>query len=126
MFRIKAIATLALAGLGGATMGTDVYLSSHHPSPSPTAFELPKYEAPKPAPVAVPERAAPAAARSTVTIAPVTIASRIPVHHRVAPQIAQPPAEKELVPCSEWRSLDTGPADRGVRTLCVRDVPATQ
>ena len=124
MFRIKAIAALALAGLGGATMGTDVYLSSHHPSAS--RFELPKYEAPKPPAVAVRELPSPAATSPVVSIDPVTIASRTPVHRRAAVPIAPQPVQKEFVPCSEWRSLDTGPAGRGVRTLCVRDVTATE
>jgi hypothetical protein len=122
MFRIKAIAALALAGLGGATMGADVYLASHRPAAH--GFELPKYQAPNPAPVAVEaSRVQKEARNDVVTIEPVTITSRPRARHRPVVEAASEP-QQEFVPCSNWRSLETGPAGRGVRTLCTRSAPA--
>jgi hypothetical protein len=124
MFRIKAIAALALAGLGGATLGTDAYMASHRPSAH--AYELPNYEAPKPAPVTVEApRVQNETGNAVVTIDAVTIKSRPPARHRAVARVVQEP-QQEFVPCSNWRSLDTGPAGRGVRTLCSRAVPATE
>jgi hypothetical protein len=124
MFRIKAIAALALAGLGGATLGTDAYMASHRPSAH--GYALPSYEAPKPAPVAVDApRIQRDPANAVVTIDAVTIKSRSAVRRRAVARVAQEP-QQEFVPCSSWRSLDTGPAGRGVRTLCSRAVPATE
>jgi hypothetical protein len=125
MFRIKAIAALALAGLGGATMGTDAYLASHHR----TASEIAPHQSEASTPVVAATKPAPAATSTVVTLEPITLTSRAPARHHAAPRMAPPPPvdEQEFVPCSDWRSLETGPADRGVRTLCVRDVtPQTQ
>lgn len=122
MFRIKAIAAVALAGLGGATMGTDVYMASHRPAAH--GYELPNYQAPKPAPVAVESlQVQKDVGNDVVMIEPVTITSRPALRHRAVAQAAREPVQ-EFVPCSSWRSLDTGPAGRGVRTLCTRSVPA--
>ena len=122
MFRIKAIAAVALAGLGGATMGTDAYMASHRPAAH--GYELPSYEVPKPAPVAAEApKVQKDVASDVVMIEPVTITSRPAVRHRAVAQVAPEP-QREYVPCSNWRSLETGPAGRGVRTLCTRSVPA--
>jgi hypothetical protein len=102
MLRIKAIAAVALAGLGGATMGTDAYMASHRPSAH--GYELPNYEAPKPAPVVVEApRVHKDVGSSVVTIEPVTITSRPPARHRAVAQVAREP-QQEFVPCSSWRA----------------------
>ncbi len=120
MFRIKAIAAVALAGLGGATMGADVYMASHRPAAR--GYELPNYQAPNPPPVAVEApRAQKEASTDVVTIEPVTIESRARARPRAVVEAAREP-QQEFVPCSSWRSLETGPAGRGVRTLCARSV----
>jgi hypothetical protein len=122
MFRIKAIAALALAGLGGATMGTDAYLAAHHPS-APN-YELPQMAVSKPMSEAAPLRPSQTVTNDVVTLSPVTITSRPAARRRAAPQVVQEPRDQRFVPCSEWRSLDTGPAGRGVRTLCVQEPPS--
>ena len=122
MFRIKAIAAVALAGLGGATMGTDAYMASHRPAAH--GYELPNYQASTPAPVAVEApQVQKDVAKDVVMIQPVTITSRPALRHRAVAQVAREP-QQEFVPCSSWRSLETGPAGRGVRTLCTRSVQA--
>jgi len=117
MFRIKAIAAIALTGLGGAAVGTDAYMVSHPPSAPLVAHVLRKNEAlgQKPAVVMLPS---PTATNTVVTITPVTITSPVPARRRVTAQIAETPS-LQFVPCSQWRALDTGPAGRGVRALCV-------
>lgn len=116
MYRIKAIAAVALAGLGGATIGTDAYMASHG---SPPAREVPIPIHPVPEP----PTAQAVAPSPVVMLEPVTIESRLPARHKIA--AAAPAAEERtLVPCSDWRSLETGPSDRGVRTLCFRAVSA--
>jgi hypothetical protein len=123
MFRIKAIAAVALAGLGGATMGTDVYMASHRPAAH--RDESPSSEVSKPAPIAVEaQRVDKDMQNPVVTISPVTLKSHPPGRHRAASQVAREEPRQEFVPCSNWRSLDTGPQGRGVRTLCVRSAPA--
>ncbi len=122
MFRIKAIAAIALTGLGGATMGADVYMASHRPAAH--GYELPGYQAPKRAPVAVEApRVQKDVSKDVVAIEPVTITSRPRARHRAAAVAASEP-QQEFVPCSNWRSLETGPEGRGVRTLCTRSTPA--
>lgn len=109
MISIKAISAIALGGLGAATMGTDVYLATQKPEPPPPLLVM---EAPPPArpqPVTVREPVPP----PPVEIAPVVIYGR---------RAARPAPKQELVACSDWHSLASGPAGRGVRTLCMRDV----
>jgi hypothetical protein len=110
MISIKAISAIALTGLGAATVSTDVYLATQQPR-APAAAPVaempppPKVEAPAPA-VTAPAPAPP------VEIEPVIIYGRKP----------GPQPKQELVACSDWQSLSSGPVDRGVRTLCLRDV----
>src|SRR5690348_8778593 len=124
MLRIKAIAAVALAGLGSATMGTDVYMASH------TKASPPKEVVEQAIPVrAIPEPVivAPAPAPEPVLmLPPVTLYARDRSRH-AARQAApvEEPKEQGLVACSDWRSLDTGPQGRGVRTLCTPPSAAT-
>lgn len=112
MISTKAVVALALTGLGAATVSTDAYLMFHHHAPvSPRKeAEIPRAPPPAPrAPVHPEERS------TTVTIEPVLVYGTLPRHRAVA---AKPMAEPALVPCSEWRALESGPAGHGVRTLC--------
>lgn len=117
MLRIKAIAAVALAGLGSATMGTDVYMASHTKSPPKEVVveqAIPVRAIPEPVVVA------PAPAPDPVLVLPpVTLYAHDRSRH-AARQAApvEEPKERGLVACSDWRSLDNGLEGRGVRTLC--------
>ena len=119
MIRIKAIAAIALAGLGGATMGTDVYLSSRASSPPraiPPAFVLTD-----PSLVAISAAAMPVLEpNAVVRLDPVTIYGRDSSARRVrhAKPLAEPQKRLEIEICSDWQSLASGPVSRGVRQLC--------
>jgi hypothetical protein len=117
MFRIKAILAIGLAGLGGATMGTDAYLVAHESKPKPPAVQ----PAPPVAPPAMPPVVQPRA-EQVLTFPPTVIYSRLPHGAARAQAVAATPIATELVPCSDWRSLDTGPAGRSVQMLCARPV----
>jgi hypothetical protein len=116
MFRIKAIAAVALAGLGGATVGTDAYMASHAPSAPPQQQVVeqpaPVRARPAPEPVVTPDP------DPVLVLKPVTIYAVDRSRHAARRAAPAAPQEQELVACSQWRSLETGPADRGVRTLC--------
>jgi hypothetical protein len=119
MIRIEAIAALALAGLGGATVGTDAYLSSREGSDSAAFSAAPALAVQLP--VAVDAPAPPALEQDrAVTLDPVTIYARERSARTVrhAQPLAEPQQERELEICSDWRSLETGPVNRGVRSLC--------
>lgn len=118
MISVKPLVTLVLMGLGSATVGTDVYLAgkTKHVAPTPdvvTTFVPPAASTivmvttpePEPNPVLV--------------LPPVTIESR--AFKRTVS--AKPPAQ-ELVVCSNWRALESGPSGHGVRNLCVASAPA--
>jgi hypothetical protein len=110
MVSIKAISAIALTGLGAATVSTDVYLATQQPrAPAPAA--APVAEMPPPPKAPAPAATVPATSQP-VEIEPVIIYGRKP----------GPQPKQELVACSDWQSLSSGPVDRGVRTLCLRDV----
>src|SRR5262245_10416114 len=99
MFRIKAIAAVALAGLGGATVGTDAYMASHAPSAPP-----PQQVVEQPAPVrAPPEPVVAPEPDPVLVLQPVTIYAVDRSRHtaRRAPPAAGP-QEQQLVACSDW------------------------
>jgi hypothetical protein len=116
MFRVKAIAAVALGGLGSATMGADMYMASHTKAPPPNEVVLEQ-------PIqirAIPEPVVKAPAPEPVLmLPPVTLYARDRSRH-AARQAApvEEPKEQGLVACSDWRSLQSGPEARGVRTLC--------
>ena len=120
MFRAKAIAAVALAGLGGATIGTDMYMASHTTARE-VVVEQPIQIRATPEPVVV----APAP-EPVLMLPPVTLYARDRSRH-AARQAAPPeePKEQGLVACSDWRALQTGPEGRGVRTLCPPSSAAT-
>ncbi|HEX4336894.1 MAG TPA: hypothetical protein VH062_13335 [Polyangiaceae bacterium] len=121
MFRIKAIAAMGLAGLGGATVGTDAYLTSRHDAPPRAEAVQPAPPAPLPAPM--PVAPAPAPAENVIAFPPTVIYSRLPTHRVARAQaVTATPKATELVPCSDWHSLESGPAGRSVQMLCVRPV----
>src|SRR4051794_12753977 len=102
MLRIKAIAAIALTGLGSATLGTDVYLASRAKAP-------PKQEVVEQAiPVrAMPEPVVVAPAfppEPVLMLPPVTLYARDRSRH-AARQAApvEEPKEQGLVACSDWR-----------------------
>jgi hypothetical protein len=113
MISIKAISALGLTGLGAATMTTDVYLANKAPSAPPLSIVYEPLPAmpPEAQPVAVPEPVP----TPSLELAPMIIYARA-AHPAPAPTTS-------LAACSEWRALDSGPAGRGVRTLCMADVP---
>ena len=115
MISIKAIAAISLTGLGAAAMSADVYLANHAtPAPPDLTPEPPRTFHPLVVPTP-----APAPVATVVTLEPVTILASAPAP-RVARRVSKPaPAPRELVPCSEWRSLESGPAGHRVQTLCV-------
>jgi hypothetical protein len=115
MISIKALVAVTLSGLGAAAMSADVYLVNQRPlvPAAPTVLEAPP--SPRPAPVAV---AARAPAPRPLQLEPVTIYARA-----VRPHVAARPT-RPLAVCSDWRSMDSGPASRGVRSLCLTDAPA--
>ena len=122
MFRIKAMAAIALAGLGGATVGTDAYMASHAPSAPP-----PQQVVEQPSPVRAPPAPAPVVTPDpdpVLVLKPVTIYAVDRSRHAARRALPAAPEEQELVACSEWRSLETGPRDRGVRTLCAPSAAA--
>ncbi|HEX3597584.1 MAG TPA: hypothetical protein VHU80_20890 [Polyangiaceae bacterium] len=111
MIRIKALAAIGLAGLGGATMGTDVYLASRQSTPPATEAAKPNPPPPRVArPLPVPRARVD---QDVVELPPYTIYSRVSARK---PHVRQ--KTPELVPCSNWRSLAAGPEGRGVRALC--------
>jgi hypothetical protein len=122
MISIKAISAIVLTGLGAATVSTDVYLANQKPRPAGLEA-VPVVEAPPPpaapAPAAAPVAVAPAAL-PPLEIPPVMIVGRRPAARPPAKQ--EPAKQQEYVACSDWRSMANGPAARGVRTLCLRDV----
>ena len=116
MISIKALMAISLTGLGAAAMGADAYLASHHPVAArvePVTHEpllvAMTPETPEPSPV-VEDR--------VVTLDPVTIYARTVTPRRVARKAP----ERVLVPCSEWRSLESGPAGHQVQRLCYAPV----
>jgi hypothetical protein len=116
MITMKAIAAISLTGLGAGTMSTDMYLASHATS-TPPAMPV---EAKSP-PAFVPAEPPPSrAAGSVVTLEPVTIYASAALARvvRRTPQAAAPAQPRELVPCSDWRSLESGPAGHRVQSLC--------
>ena len=114
MISIKAISAIGLTGLGAATVSTDVYLATQSPR-APVVEIAPITEAPPPPKPELPAAAAVAAPapQPPLEIAPVIIYGRKPT---------PPPTKRDFVPCTDWQSMASGPASRGVRTLCLRDV----
>lgn len=106
MIRTKLFMALTLTGFGAAALGINASL------PGPAPPRLPPRAEVASAPIAtlgvieVPE------ASREVTLDPVTIYARVPTRRTAA--VAQ-----ELVPCSDWRAMASGPSERGVRALCV-------
>jgi len=113
MISIKAISALGLTGLGAATMSTDVYLAHQKPLVPPLSVVYEPLPAPPPEapPVVTPEPEA----SPSIELAPIVVYAR-PAHSAPAPTRA-------LAACSDWRSLESGPQARGVRSLCMSDVP---
>jgi hypothetical protein len=112
MISTKVFLALALSGLGAASMGADAYLMFGKRPKIPAAqAETPR---PKPTPPVAASHP-PEEVNHVVTIDTVMVYGHM--HHHVA---TAPAAAKKsgLVPCSDWRSLESGPAGRGVRTLC--------
>jgi hypothetical protein len=110
MISIKAISALTLTGLGAATMSTDVYLANQKPAPPPYSVVIETRHGSPPATVPIGERAPTEA--PPLELDPVVITGRL---HKAVPQAPK----RELTVCSDWHSLASGPAARGVRALCV-------
>jgi hypothetical protein len=106
MIRTKLFMALALTGFGAAALGINASL----PGPAPPRLP-PRVEAAS-APVVMLRAMEVPEASQEVMLDPVTIYSRSPAR-RLA--VAAP----ALVPCSDWRTMASGPSGRGVRALCV-------
>lgn len=116
MISIKAIAAISLTGLGAAAMSADVYLASHTTTIPPEAREPTRsFNA------LVPERSlpSPAPTEAVVTLEPVTIYASAGAPRSVHRALKVAPQARELVPCSEWRALESGPAGHRVQALCI-------
>jgi hypothetical protein len=111
MITMKALAAIALTGMGAGAMGANAYMLSHTGERAHVAAHV---NAPPPA--AARREAPPApAADPVIVLEPVTLRVRPPAARAVSHKA--PP--RELAPCSSWRPLESGPAGHGVRALCV-------
>lgn len=115
MISIKALMAISMTGLGAAAMGADVYLASHkteavHAEPVATRPVALAAKVDPPAPV-----------DRTVTLEAVTVYGSVWTPHKAASA-----PQRALVPCSDWRSLESGPAGHRVQQLCFADVPAAK
>jgi len=113
MIVTKAIAAIAMTGLGSLAAGTAAYFEVNPRAQTPVGTHV--ETAPTP-PRVVEVAPAPVVDRSVsevVTIDPVVITTE----HRQPKALARPkrPADG---PCSDWQAMTTGPADRKVRMLC--------
>ena len=119
MISIKAIAAISLTGLGAAAMSADVYLASHTTTVPAEAREPTRGFHPRVPARSVPSAPSPAPAEAVVTLQPVTIYASAGVPRSVRRALKAAPEARELVPCSEWRSLESGPAGHRVQALCI-------
>ncbi len=125
MIGIKIVA-IALTGLGGATMGSDVYLSARARSAVHTSWQhssevyrpvVLMSEDPR---VSTETGVADAPAMgSVIVLSPSTIYSRSSATH--AATVGAPDGETALAPavCSNWALHEDGVTDPGIWTLCV-------
>ena len=118
MMSVKAVFAVAMAAIGGSTLGVSAYVATHSAvsaRPPPVEAEL----------VPLPRSrfefvlaSSMGAENSTVArelmLDLVTIYARDPV--RIG---ARQPREAVLQPCSAWHSLASGPASRRVKDLCL-------
>jgi len=114
MISTKVIVALSLTGLGaGVTAGSALLANAHRFAPVTLEPEVRlKPEPPKRAePTPAPER------NAVVTLDPVTVVGELPA--RPVRKVAAPP--RQLVPCSKWRDVTSGPTGHGVRELCWSD-----
>jgi hypothetical protein len=117
MIGTKAIAAIALTGLGGLTTGTAAYLEAR-----PRAFSHAEMgqsaEVSHPAPIPLSNQTAVIDDRDSdvLMLEPVVITSR--PRHRERVVTASVKSEPENAACSDWQALATGPAGRRVRLLC--------
>lgn len=114
MIVTKAVAAIAMTGLGSLAAGTAAYFEAN---PRALTLETQNDRAPPP----VPEPAAPVPAPvveqpvdEAVTIDPVVITA--PARH--APKALAQPSRPVDGACSDWQGMTTGPAGRKVRMLC--------
>jgi hypothetical protein len=110
MLGTKPFIALVLTGFGAASLGINTALPKR-PAYTPA---VPAGLDTVDTPAAIRPAAAPVVDR-VLTLPPVTIYSRGSA--RVA--LKAPDVPTVLVPCSAWRPLESGPAGRGVTTLCV-------
>ncbi|HEX4478985.1 MAG TPA: hypothetical protein VH142_28070 [Polyangiaceae bacterium] len=118
MISIKPLASLVLMGLGSATVGTDVYLAGKPKPVAPTPEVVTTFVPPAASSIVVVTTPEPDP-NPVVVLPPLTIEN----HRSKRAVTAKPPAQ-ELVVCSNWRELESGPSGHGVRNLCVVNVPA--
>ena len=114
MIVTKAVAAIAMTGLGSLAAGTGAYFQANPRLPT---REVQNVRAPPPPPVA--ENRAPAPVvqppiAEALTIEPVVITAR----ERRPPKALAQPSRPVTGPCSDWQTMTTGPADRKVRLLC--------
>jgi hypothetical protein len=114
MIATKAIAAIAMTGLGSLAAGTGAYFQAN---PHLSTREVQNVQPPSPPPVAV--NRAPATVvqppiAEALTIDPVVITAP----ERRPPKALAKPTRPVTGPCSDWQAMTTGPADRKVRLLC--------
>lgn len=115
MIVTKAVAAIAMTGLGSLAAGSAAYLEAN---PRALTRETDGMRAPPPAAL---EARAPVtsmrpAEREVVVIDPVVITAP---GRRPSKALAKPARQVEG-PCSDWQGLATGPSGRKVRLLCPR------
>jgi hypothetical protein len=113
MIVTKAIAAIAMTGIGSLAAGTAAYLEGN---PSALTHETAKVRAPPAPPLEhrVPVRVTRPAAQEVVVIEPVLITAP----ERRPPRALAKPVRPVEGPCSDWQGLATGPSGRKVRLLC--------
>ena len=112
MIVTKAVAAIAMTGLGSLAAGTGAYFEANPRLPTQEIQKArpppPVSENPAPAPVAQQPIG------EAITIEPVVITAP----ERRPPKALVKPARPVTGPCSDWQTVTTGPADRKVRLLC--------
>jgi hypothetical protein len=112
MFTAKAAVAALSFGLGASAMALAVYSQNPKAFTSPVPAPLPAVEAPntKVATLPVPDTV-------DEPLMSLPAPKPPPVRHRAPPQ-ASPPVETEILPCSGWHDMASGPDGRRVRYLC--------
>ena len=114
MIVTKAVAAIAMTGLGSLAAGTAAYFEAN---PRALTHETRQDRAPPPRVLEAPAppRVEQPPASDVLTIPPVVITAPVRRAPKALARPSRPPVEG---PCSDWQGMTTGPAGRKVRLLC--------